>query len=213
MKYGETIFDIAYLLITFIIGIIILKNSKNKNDKLMGYATLVLVFGDSFHLIPRFLSYFINADFTKMIGLGKLVTSITITIFYIFMYYIYERIYKVKNKKTFEYTIWILFIIRIILCLLPQNRWITNDGSVLIGIIRNIPFVIMGSMIIKLYYNRRKEDIYFKNIWLYITLSFIFYMIVVLFSSYVKMLGMFMLPKTICYVLIVIAFKNKVKNI
>ena len=51
-----------------------------------------------------------------------------------------------------------------------------------------------------------------RFVWLYITLSFAFYAVVVLGASYVTMLGMFMLPKTICYVLILAEFYRHVKE-
>ena len=105
----------------------------------MGIATLVLGCGDAFHLVPRILNSFIDSDFTSALGIGKLVTSITMTIFYILVLYIFQNKFETKNKKV-EYSIWALAIIRIVLCILPQNRWITNDGSVTMGIIRNIPF-------------------------------------------------------------------------
>lgn len=207
--YGETIFDICYLLIALVVGTFILIKSKNKLGKLMGIATLVLGFGDAFHLVPRMLDYFINYDFTSYLGIGKLITSITMTIFYIFMYYIYKLNYGFDNKKI-EYTIWILAIIRIILCLLPQNNWISNNGSITIGIIRNIPFVLIGLIIIILFFKNRKVDNVFKNIWLYVLLSFLFYIPVVIGASIVPALGMFMLPKTICYILIIFSFKRKI---
>ena len=211
--YGETIFDICYLLCALTVGFLILRKSKNKLGKLMGFATLILGFGDAFHLIPRILSYFISYDFTASLGIGKLVTSITMTIFYIFMFYIYKNNYNDNPKKSIEYSIWVLAVIRIILCFLPQNKWITNDGSSSIGIIRNIPFIFMGLMIIVLYFQKKDEDIVLKNIWLYVLLSFLFYIPVVVGASLVPMLGMFMLPKTVCYVLIILCFKNKVKNL
>ncbi len=133
------------------------------------------------------------------------------TIFYIFMFYIYESNYEQKNKKM-AYCIWVLAIVRIVLCILPQNRWLANDGSVTMGIIRNIPFVIMGLMIIALYFNKRKEDAVFKNIWLYVLLSFLFYIPVVVGASSIKMLGMLMLPKTVCYILMILVFKRKIKE-
>ena len=133
------------------------------------------------------------------------------TIFYIFMFYIYESNYEQKNKKM-EYCIWVLAILRIVLCLLPQNRWLANDGSVTMGIIRNIPFVIMGLMIVALYFKKRKEDKVFKKIWLYVLLSFLFYIPVVVGASSIKMLGMLMLPKTVCYVLMILVFKRKIKE-
>ena len=103
--YGETIFDVGYLLSAIIIGIYILIKSKNKLGKLMGIATLILGCGDAFHLVPRILDYFLKYDFTLMLGIGKLITSITMTIFYIFMYYIYKNNYKDSNNKKIEYCI------------------------------------------------------------------------------------------------------------
>jgi len=148
--YGETTFDICYLLIAIITGIIIYAKSKNKLGKMMGASTLILGIGDSFHLLPRMLDYFVDADFTAAI------------------------------RK--------------------------------MSIIRNIPFVIMGLMIIALYFNKRKEDAVFKNIWLYVLLSFLFYIPVVVGASSIKMLGMLMLPKTVCYILMILVFKRKIKE-
>lgn len=212
MKYGESLFDILYLLTTIIIGIIILIKGNNKLSKLMGVSTLILGLGDAFHLVPRILNYYIDYDFVAFLGIGKLITSITMTIFYIFMYYIYIKNYKESYNKSIELFIWLLSLIRIILCLLPQNNWLTNNGSIEIGIIRNIPFVILGTIIIILYFVKRKEDVIFKNIWIYVLLSFLFYIPVVIGASLVPILGMLMLPKTICYILIVLSFKNKISN-
>ena len=205
MKYGESLFDIVYILLAIIMGIKILL-SKSKSSKLMGSSVLILGLGDAFHLIPRILNYFINYDFNMYLGIGKLVTSITMTIFYIFMYYIYLKVYNNKENKNVTFSIWILSIIRIILCLFPQNKWITNNSPFIWGIIRNIPFIIIGIIITILYYNNRDKISSFKDVWLYVLLSFIFYLIVVLFASSIPILGMFMLPKTICYILIIISF-------
>lgn len=210
--YGEAIFDVAYLVIAIVVGIYILVKNKNRLGKLMGISVLVLGCGDAFHLVPRVLNNFMNSNFTMALSIGKLVTSITMTIFYIFVFYIYKDNYKKENNKKIELCIWLLAIIRIALCLLPQNRWMTNDGSVSIGVIRNIPFVILGLLIVILFYKERKEDSVFKNIWLYITLSFLFYIPVVVGANAIPMLGMFMLPKTVCYILMILAFKNKIKE-
>ena len=212
MKYGESLFDIIYLLLVIITGIIILTKSESKLSKLMGWAVLILGCGDAFHLVPRVLNYFINYDFNIYLGVGKLVTSITMTIFYILMYYIYLDDYKVKENKTITLSIWLLSIIRIILCLFPQNGWFTNESPFIWGIIRNIPFAILGLIIVILFFNKRKGDNIFKYIWLLELLSFIFYFIVVVGASSIKILGMFMIPKTICYIIIVLLFKKKDGN-
>lgn len=210
--YGETVFDICYLITALVIGVYILFKYRNNLGRLMGTATLLLGCGDAFHLVPRVLRYFVQGDFTAALGVGKLVTSITMTIFYILMFYIYKNKYKVENTKKIECSIWILAVIRIILCMLPQNNWITNDGSVIMGIIRNIPFTIMGLIIIVLYYQKRKECNEFKHIWINVLLSFLFYLIVVLGTTKAPILGAFMIPKTVCYILIIVAFAKMFKK-
>ena len=210
--YGETVFDICYLITALVIGVYILFKYRNNLGRLMGTATLLLGCGDAFHLVPRVLRYFVQGDFTAALGVGKLVTSITMTIFYILMFYIYKNKYKVENTKKIEYSIWILSVIRIILCMLPQNNWITNDGSLMMGIIRNILFTIIGLIIIVLYYQKRKECNEFKHILINVLLSFLFYLIVVLGTTKVPILGAFMIPKTVCYILIIVAFAKMLKK-
>ena len=46
----------------------------------------------------------------------------------------------------------------------------------------------------------------------YVLLSFLFYIPVAVFAGLVPMLGMLMLPKTICYILMIIAFLKRVKT-
>ena len=213
MKYGETSFDIVYLLFVILSGIILLVKSKdNKVVKLMGIAALVLGIGDSFHLVPRCLNYFINYDFTAYLGVGKLVTSITMTLFYILVLFILKEA-SGNIFKGISYIIYILTICRIVLCLLPQNSWILDNGSYSIGIIRNIPFFIIGLIMIKLLFDNRNIS-NFKYLWLYVLLSFMFYAVVVLGADFVTMLGMFMIPKTICYILMIVTFNkyNKLNN-
>ena len=96
--------------------------------------------------------------------------------------------------------------------MLPQNNWITNDGSLIMGIIRNIPFTIMGIIIIVIYYKKRAEYKEFKHVWLNVLLSFVFYLIVVLGTEAVPALGAFMIPKTVCYILIIVAFAKMIEK-
>ena len=52
MKYGESAFDIIYLLFAVVIGVGILRKRKDRIGSLMGSAVLILGLGDAFHLIP-----------------------------------------------------------------------------------------------------------------------------------------------------------------
>ena len=211
MKYGESTFDVLYLIFAILSGIVILIKHRNKNDVLMGTAALVLGLGDSFHLVPRVLNYFIDKDFTWYLGFGKLVTSITMTIFYILVFLLYKSVYNKDDKstKTVGITIYILAALRIVLCLAPGNNWFTGEGSMLWGVIRNLPFIVIGGIVVYLYVKVRKEDKYLGRLWLYTTLSFLFYIPVAIFAPLLPILGMLMLPKTVCYILMLISFIRK----
>ena len=78
--------------------------------------------------------------------------------------------------------------------------------------LRNLPFIVIGGMIVYLYYRVRKEDRSLGRLWLYTFLSFLFYIPVALFSSLLPMLGMLILPKTVCYILILVSFIRKQKR-
>lgn len=203
MKYGESTFDIIYLLFAVFAGIYILCRRRDGTGKLMGFATLILGCGDAFHLVPRVLNYFIDADFTAWLGTGKLVTSVTMTVFYVLMYRLWINAYKKPEIKGLSAAVYALSAIRVILCLLPQNRWLTNDSPVAWGIIRNIPFVALGVIIVCLYFKTRKEIRMLNPIWLLVTLSFLFYIPVAVAAPLLPILGMLMLPKTVCYMILI----------
>ena len=205
MKYGESIFDIAYLLFAIISGCLILHRAKDETEKMMGCAALILGIGDAFHLLPRVLAYFVPADLSFYLGIGKLVTSITVTIFYVLLYYIWMHKYE-KGQARGIFTIWLLAGVRVILCLFPQNGWTSNGGNLTWGILRNIPFVILGVIICRLFYQVRNEDGTFRHIWLYILFSFLFYLPVTVGTGDIPALGMLMLPKTVCYILMIRSF-------
>ncbi|MDF2944073.1 MAG: hypothetical protein K0S01_2931 [Herbinix sp.] len=205
----ETIFDSIYLVFVITIGIRMMKNAMgNKERKLLGIMAVVLGGGDAFHLLPRMAALWVmNTDsLIAVLGIGKLITSITMTIFYLLLFQIYLLRYAVNDSKILSLSLYSLAAVRIFLCLLPQNDWLSADAPVTWGIYRNIPFVIMGIIIIVLFYRKAKEkmDHQFKYMWLAIVLSFGLYIPVVLWVDQVPMLGMLMIPKTCAYVWIVL---------
>ena len=80
------------------------------------------------------------------------------------------------------------------------------------GVSRNLPFIVIGGIIVYLYFKVRMEDKYLSRFWLYTTLSFLFYIPVAIFAPLLPMLGMLMLPKTVCYILMLISFIRKEKG-
>ena len=200
----ETIFESGYLLFALICGTyLVIKSNNNKATLLFGISLLLLGFGDGFHLVPRM--YALNTDGiennTYWLGIGKLITSITMTIFYVIIYIALQIKYNKKTPLWLNIVYSILFIARIVLVAMPQNEW-TGKSPYSWIIIRNIPFILMGVIFICLAYDYAKKDKYLKWMWLLVILSFIFYMITTFGAPYVSILGLMMLPKTICYIIV-----------
>ena len=63
---------------------------------------------------------------------------------------------------------------RVILCMMPQNQWLSDGSPLSWGIYRNIPFALMGLLIIVPFYRRPRSITtrLFRWMWLTIVLSF-----------------------------------------
>ncbi|MEG2159399.1 MAG: hypothetical protein RRY18_05910, partial [Clostridia bacterium] len=139
----------------------------------------VLASGDSFHLVPRIISLLGNGMEANQwaLGFGQLITSVTMTVFYVILYFVWELRAKPQKTTALRVSIITLALARIVICCLPQNNWFELSGNYLFGILRNIPFAIMGIIIIVLcfwHYKRNKDkDYMFMGI--AIILSFAFY--------------------------------------
>ena len=202
---AETLFDAVYLVSVITIGILMIRRSGgNRQFRLFGIMAVVLGAGDAFHLIPRAVALCTTGleHYTVSLGLGKWITSVTMTIFYVLLYYVWRQRYNVKGKQGLTVAVYGLAGLRIGLCMLPQNRWLSADAPLSWGIYRNIPFALLGLLVIVLFYGSAKEhrDRAFRWMWLTIILSFGFYIPVVLWADVVPMIGMLMIPKTCAYV-------------
>ena len=213
----ETLFDLIYLISVITIGITMIRKSNgNQEYRLFGIMAIVLGVGDYFHLVPRAIALCTTGldNFTVALGTGKFITSITMTIFYIILYYVWRIRYQVKGQNQITVSIYLLSALRIILCLFPQNKWLSATAPLSWGIYRNIPFALLGLLIIILFYKsaQKNKDLEFKYMWLTIVLSFGFYIPVVLFADRIPMIGMLMIPKTCAYVWTVLIGYNSMKK-
>ena len=201
----ETLFDTVYLISVITIGIVMIRRCKGERQfRLFGCMAVVLGAGDAFHLVPRALALCTTGleHYTAALGIGKLITSVTMTIFYVLLYYVWRLRYQVQGRKGLTAAVYGLAGLRILLCLLPQNQWLSAEAPLSWGIYRNIPFALLGLLVILLFYRSAKEqkDRAFRWMWLTIVLSFGFYIPVVLWADAVPMVGMLMIPKTCAYV-------------
>ena len=201
----ETLFDAVYLITVITLGIMMIVKSKGEKQYLLfGIMAVVLGFGDAFHLVPRAFALCTSGleNYAVPLGIGKLITSITMTLFYILLYYVWRIRYEIQGRAWLTVSFYLLAAARIVLCLFPQNEWTSADAPLSWGIYRNIPFALMGLLIIILFYQsaRKTEDRSFRFMWLTILLGFGFYIPVVLWADVNPLIGMLMIPKTCAYV-------------
>ncbi len=201
----ETLFDAAYLITVLTLGIRMVRGSGSGCQFcLFGWMAVILGAGDAFHLIPRAFALCTTGleHFTAPLGLGKWITSVTMTVFYVILYHVWRQRYHIQGRPALTAAVYTLAGLRIALCLLPQNQWLSADPLLLWGIVRNLPFALLGFLMIVLFFRSAAahRDHPFRWMWLTIALSFAFYIPVVLWSDVFPPIGMLMIPKTCAYV-------------
>ena len=172
------------------------------------FLALLLGFGDMFHLIPRIIIC-IKESIPKqdfLLGLGNLISSITMTLFYCMLIKIGDTLEYHENEYNYaiEKALLVLAAIRILILILPMNKWYTREGNRKWAIIRNIPFVIMGILTVVGFirvigYADFMPIAFYINIIVAVILSFSFYLPVAINGKKNPKLGMLMIPKTLCY--------------
>lgn len=208
MRWIEIGFDFIYLFIVFVSAIILYKTAEIGNLRWkFALMTFLLGGGDSFHLVPRIATLLDNKgrDYTIFLGMGKFITSITMTIFYLFLWEIGKEYYNYNISNYISIIVYGLAFLRIGLCFFPHNQWTAKKPSIRWGIIRNIPFLLLGSMVMTLFLvGALNIGGSLSYLWLAILISFVCYMPVVLYAQKKPMVGMLMLPKSCAYVAIVL---------
>lgn len=213
----ETLFDVVYLVTVITLGILMIRSSKGKKQYfLFGVMAVTLGCGDAFHLVPRAIALCTTGleNYTAALGIGKLITSVTMTLFYVLLYYVWRFRYQVDGKKNVTAAVWVLAVCRIVLCFMPQNAWTGSNPPLSWGIYRNIPFTILGVLVVVLFYKSAKDtqDQPFCFLWLAVVISFACYIPVVLFADTIPPVGMLMIPKTCAYVWVVLIGYNAMKG-
>ena len=96
----ETLFDTVYLISVITVGILMIRKSKgNRQFTMFGIMAVLLGSGDAFHLVPRALALCTTGleNFTVPLGLGKWITSVTMTVFYVVLYHIWRELEKLRG--------------------------------------------------------------------------------------------------------------------
>lgn len=204
-EQAECVFDGAYLLFAAGAGLwFLFHRGSHPVLGLYGTMTLLLGGGDAFHLIPRMAAIGSGnwGRWKNALGAGKLVTSVTMTGMYVLLFFVWRGLYpEVPLSGLTFLALCASAVLRVLVCLHPGNRWLQGDGSMGFAVMRNLPFALMGVILISLFF--QTASLYadgFAHMWLAILLSFAFYMPVALWSGKIPALGALMLPKTLMYV-------------
>lgn len=178
---------------------------------------LLLLLGDSFHLVPRIMACFRERSerLTFFLGLGNLISSITMTIFYNILIRLGDSLEysgDMFNLWTEQTILW-LTVIRLVLLLFPQNAWFSGRENIRWAVIRNVPFILIGVMTVFGFVNLISHAVrygasFYIQIIAAVTFSFLFYLPAAIFGRRKPVLGMLMIPKTLCcvWMLAVVAF-------
>jgi hypothetical protein len=228
---GSIIFIIIYLsIIWFFLIKLILQNyqkfkARTKEWKWIFVAYFLLGFGDLFHLGFRIYIFFAglgpDTHFTNLtIGMGYIISGITMTYFYIAIFHAWISMYGKQfsdPKKIRIYTIilYLAFITRLGLMTLPFNHWYEGDATIDFGfdfrIITSLPIYVIGILSVYLLYRDSKAKLKTQssnasgkdkanlNASIWYVISYISYSITMFFVSFIPLTGLFMIPKTIAY--------------
>ena len=230
---GSIGFMIIYLVIIWIFLIkLVIQNAKdgkfkkhNNAWKWIFAAYFLLGFGDLFHLGFRIYNYFrgftVGDPFYMItLGLGYIISGLTMTYFYIATFhawsYSYGKSYSTPAKiKFFTIILYVAFILRVILILLPYNHWFEGDGTIDFGFnfrwITAIPIYIIGIISVYLLFKDSRSEMkenkgidpqlnsgnFHASIWYMV--SYVTYSITLFLVAIFPLTGLFMIPKTIAY--------------
>lgn len=204
MRIGESIFDIAYLLYDLVAGITFFSLAAGRTVfVLYGLLALVLGAGDAFHLVPRVQMHLfgVRDDTQARLGRGTQVASVTMTVFYVLLYLIWLQLFPgVGAPAAIGALIVASAAVRIVVCLLPQNDWTSGRENLRWSLLRNVPFVVTGALVIALFaISGDGGGLRMWRMCIAIALSFGFYLPVTFLAKCRPAVGALMLPKTLTY--------------
>lgn len=212
-QWVETIFNITYLIIIWTVVLIMFQRRKNLSaennsiGKMFLWAFLLLALGDTGHVGFRFWALLAGgiSGNAALVGIGKLTTAFTVSLFYM----IFVEIWRVKFKKERNGLWWGLMglgLLRVILLVPSGNQWLAEQAPKNWALMRNAPLTVLGlGIAVLMLVNALKErDQLFKWVSIMIFVSYFFYAPVILFVDRFPMIGMLMIPKTLAY--LVMAF-------
>ena len=209
IQWIEILFDLVYLTIIWIVVLLMFNRRKNIHSenqtisKLFQWTFFLLALGDTGHVGFRVLAYIRGglAENPLLLGVGKLATAITVSIFYMLLVEIWRSRFH-KSRGVLWWGLMGLGFFRLFILLPSGNQWFSSNAPHAWSLIRNLPLFLLGIgiAITMLVDAIKTKDKLFQWISIMIFVSYLFYTPVILFVNQIPMLGMLMMPKTVAYV-------------
>ena len=137
----EPTFEITYLLVSLFLSIYVIIKSKGRIPYLLlAGMGITLVACDAMAIIPKYIGEwcFRLNDIYLIVGIGRDVIGITMTVIFALIYVSYRVIKKEEVNPAMDWFVSALAAIRIILCLIPENLFQFSES-----LYRNIPFIAL----------------------------------------------------------------------
>lgn len=197
-------FYVIFLLLSLVVGIRMLLNSKdNKIVWIFGIILLLLGLGEGFHLVPRIIEIFTNdfENIEEFIDSGRFIASISIVFVYLMLLWFGKAYYKESISKKHDLILYVLAGISVIFSLLFKT---TNDTYLIL--LRNIPMIIIATTII-FHFKKQSfinEDKSLRFLWLALLAGLIFTIGFELLSPSNSLFIILMMPKTLMYIWVIL---------
>lgn len=216
--WSEISFNLLYLIVIYwLVGLMIRRREnvvagERPLANLFIWAFGLLALGDTGHVGFRVWAYALGGleqtitlfgREVGLVGLGALATSITVTLFYVLVLFIWRARFK-KPFGWFGILLLAAAVIRFLIMLSPNNAWNSVVPPQPWSLYRNIPLIIQGLGVAYLILRdaRAAGDRPFTWVGLMILTSYAFYMPVIFLVQRIPLIGMLMIPKTMAYVAI-----------
>jgi hypothetical protein len=214
----EVSFNIVYLILVWGLVIAMYRQKPGVPGEDQPVAVLfvgaffVLALGDTGHVGFRVLAFgsggldktvHLFGQEVGLVGFGALSTSLTVTLFYLFILMIWQRRFG-KEFGLIGTLLWLFAIARFVIMLFPQNEWNNVVPPQPWSLYRNLPLTFLGLGVAGLILRDglREHDTTFVRIGYLILFSYAMYLPVILFIQSTPLVGMLMIPKTLAYLAI-----------
>ena len=218
----ECVIGLAALLVALLGGVTILQRRNDSAGKLMGWAALVLFVGYALYLVPKALAGMAGMESSFLPAAGRMAAALAVTVFYILLSLLWEKLYEKKNSYYAEMGVRDLSGIRALGCVGPivlglvgvmdaESRFDPLEGvpfyyALIAPAVRCVPLLIVALIVAASWRKTRDALPTLKNVWWLLLLSALFGVAADFGMVFVPALELLYLPQLVCQLAIVVFF-------